>query len=80
MSLTFCKNINGGFSNTGTSALICADIPSVEWVDCGIDSVDEHWCLNQGCCFEDTSNLNIPKCYYKAGSIHTKHIRSLSKE
>ena len=56
------------FSKAVTAALVCSDIPTAERVDCGIDGVDEAWCLNHSCCFKDVDNSNVPKCYYGAGS------------
>ena len=66
------------FFNVVTSAFICSDIPPSERVDCGIDGVDEDWCLKEGCCFRDTNQTHVPKCYYKAGGI-SKSMHSFHK-
>ena len=55
------------FIHKGAVSFQCEDVPSASRVDCGFDGIEEDFCLDQDCCYDDTGNPNVPKCYYKAG-------------
>ena len=53
-------------------ALECSLVPMQGRVDCSSIAGTEASCVQDGCCYEITSQAGIPHCYYPAGKQPTK--------
>ena len=57
-----------------TVSIQCDNVPLAGRVDCGFDGIEEDFCLDQDCCYQDTRDPSVPKCFYNGGTGNQKEL------